>query len=81
VVDRIGQRVEEPLERRRIVGVEGGDGPRVDSQRGAVEALRVTAGDHDLRPLRPRAPGGLQPDPGAPADHDYELADQLRLAG
>ena len=44
------------------------------------QPIRVAAGEHDVGSLRARAPGRLQPDAGAAADHDDGLAGELRLA-
>ena len=79
VVDRPGQLVEEPPEPAEVGGVEGGDaGPELEAD--AVQAIRVARRDDHVRPLLARAPGSLEPDAGAAADHDDGLAGELRLA-
>jgi hypothetical protein len=63
-----------------VRGVEGrGGSPELAA--GAVEAIRVARGEDHVGPLLARAPGGLEPDARAPADHDHRLAEQLRGAG
>ena len=75
-----GRLVEEPLQRGRVVGVEGGGAPRVDVARGLLEALGIAAGEDDVGALGAGAPGGLEPDAGAAADQDDGLAEQFRFA-
>ena len=41
--------------------------------RGALQALAVAAGEDDVGALGAGAPGGLEPDAGAAADHDDGL--------
>ena len=53
---------------------------RAELARGALEALGIAAGEDDVGALGARAPGRLEPDAGAAADHDDGLAEQLRLA-
>ena len=79
VVDRVGQVLEEPLQRRGIVGVEGGDAPGVDVESCLLQPLRISAGEDDLGALGAGAAGGLEPDAGAAADQDNGLAGQFRL--
>ena len=45
-----------------------------------LEPLGVAAGEDDVGALGACAPGGLQADAGAAADHDDGLPEQLRLA-
>jgi hypothetical protein len=80
VVDRRGKLVEEALQRRRIGGVEGGGAPRADVARRLLEPLRMAPGEDDLGALAAGQAGGLQADPGAPADQDHGLAEEPRLA-
>jgi hypothetical protein len=81
VVDRVGQPVEELLERCRVGGVEGGGAPRVDVARRSLEPLAIPAGKDDLGALTAGAAGSFEPDSGAAADEDDGLAEQFRLAG
>ena len=80
MVDRSWQLVEEPLQRRRVGGVEGGGAPGADVERCSLEALGITAGEDDVGALAARAPGGLQADPGAAADEDHGLSEELGFA-
>jgi len=80
VVDRAWQRVEEPPERGRVGGVEGGGAARVDVARRLLEPLGITAGEDDLGALAAGTASGLEADAGAAADQDDGLAEQLRLA-
>ena len=45
-----------------------------DFQRGRLEPARIAAGEDDLGALSLGAPGRLEPDAGAAADHDDRLA-------
>jgi hypothetical protein len=74
------QLVEEPLQRDRIVRVEGGGAPRADVARCLLEALRVAAHEDDFGALRACQPSGLQSDAGAAADQDDGLSAERRLA-
>ena len=76
MVDRGRQPVEEPLQRRRIGGVEGGGAPRADVARRLLEPLGIAAGEDDVGALAAGASGGLEPDAGAAADQDDGLAEQ-----
>jgi hypothetical protein len=80
VVDRVGKPVEEPLQRCRVGGVEGGGAPRVDIAGCSLEPLGIAAGEDDVGALTAGAAGGLEPDSGAAADEDDGLAEQLPLA-
>ena len=75
-----GRLVEEPLQRCRVGGVEGGGAPRADVARRLLEALGIAAGEDDVGALGAGAPGGLEPDAGAAADQDDGLPEQFRLA-
>jgi hypothetical protein len=68
MVDRVGQAVEEPLQRCRVGGVEGGGAPRVDVERCLPQPLGIPAGEDDVGALTAGASGGLEPDAGAAAD-------------
>ena len=80
VVDLGRQVPEEPLERSRIRGVEGRGAQGVEFARGALQALRIPAGEDHLGPLSTCASGRLEPNARATADHDYGLPEQFRLA-
>ena len=80
MVDRLRQVLEESLQRGRVGGVEGGGARARRVERGLLEALGIAAGEDDVGALGARAPGGLEPDPGAAADDDDGLPEQLRLA-
>jgi len=47
---------------------------RADFQLGRLEPVRIAAGEDDLGALSLGAPGRLEPDAGAAADHDDRLA-------
>ena len=79
VVDRGGQLVEEPLDLRCVVGVEGGAAVRLDVAGGSLEPLRVAPGEDDVGALASGEPCRVQPEAGAAADHDDGLAEQSRL--
>ena len=82
VIDRRGQLVEEPAEPVEVGGVEGGDAGGPELEADALQAIRVARGEDHLGALRARAPGGLEPDARAAADHDDGLPEQRRrLAG
>ena len=76
MVDRRGQLVEELLEPVEVGGVEGRRAPRAELGRGALEALGVAAGEDDVGALGAGAPGGLEADAGAAADHDDGLSER-----
>jgi hypothetical protein len=59
--------------------VEGGAASRADIVRRPRKPLRVPRREDDLGALTASGPGRLEPDPGAGADHDDGLAEQLRL--
>ena len=64
----------EPIE---VGGVEGRDaGPELDAD--ALQAIRVARGEDHVGSLLARAPGRLEPDAGAAADHDDGLPFELR---
>ena len=50
------------------------------SRAACSQPLGVAAGEDDLGALGAGAPGRLEPDAGAAADHDDGLAEQLRFA-
>jgi hypothetical protein len=79
VVDRIPQSREEALQGGQVVRVERRGAPRTDLGGGALQPVAVAAGQDDVGPLGPRTPRRLQPDPGAPTDHDHGLSPQSRL--
>jgi hypothetical protein len=80
MVDRVGQVLEESLQRGRIGGVEGGGAPSADVKRCLLEALGIRAGEHDLGTLRAGSLGCCEPDAGAAADQDDRLPEQFRFA-
>ena len=80
VVDRCWQLLEESLQRSRIAGVEGGGALGAELEPSLLQALAVARREDDLGALGPGASGGLQTDPGAPADHDDGLPEQSWLA-
>ena len=45
-----------------------------------MQAIRVARGEDHVGSLLARAPGRLEPDARAAADHDHGLPEQLRLA-
>jgi hypothetical protein len=80
VVDRCWQVLEEPLERSRVVGVEGHGALRAELLRCLLEALGIAAGEDYIGTLSPGASGCLEPYACAAADHDDSLSDELRFA-
>jgi hypothetical protein len=80
VIDRRRYVGEEPLQRSRIVDVEGGAVFGAELGGGPVKPSRVTSGEDHLRTLGPSAPRRLESDAGAAADQHHSLAEQLRLA-
>ena len=80
VVDRACEVLEEVVDRIRIAGVERRGARRSQLACRALEPFGVAAGQDDLGPLGSCAPGRLEPDAGAAADHDDRLPEQLRLA-
>ena len=74
VVDLGGQAVEEPVEGGRVGDVEGRGAARADFGRGPLEAFGVPPGQDDVGALAAGAAGGLEPDAGAAADGDHDLA-------
>src|SRR6266700_4028405 len=79
-VDLGGQAAKEPVEGSRVGGVEGRGAARADFGRGPLEALGVPPGQDDLGALGTGAAGGLQPDAGAAADGDHDLAEEFGFA-
>ena len=78
VVNRRGQLVEEPSESVEVGGVEGRDaGPELKTD--SVEAVRVARRDDEVGSFVARAPGRLEPDAGAAADHDKGLSGEFQL--
>jgi hypothetical protein len=75
VVDRVRQPIEELLQRRWIVRIEGGGAPGVEVGRCPLEARGITAGEDDVGALGAGFPGGFQPDSGAAADDDDGLSE------
>ena len=80
VVDRGRQVPEEPLEGRRIRGVEGRSAERAELARGALQALGSRPVRITLAPSARASSGRFEPDAGAAADHDDGLPEQFRLA-
>jgi len=80
VVDRCWQVLEEPLQGSRVVGVEGRSAWRAEFRRRLLEPVGITAGEDDISTLSPGAPGCLEPDARAAADHDDGLSGQFRFA-
>jgi len=68
MVDGVRQAVEEALERRRVIRVDDGRAPRADVVRRPLEPLLIPSGEDDVGALAQRASGGLEADPGTPAD-------------
>ena len=73
VVDRRGQLLEERLQLAEVGGVEGRGALRAEFHGCLLEPVGVSPGEDDVRGLSPGAPGGLQPDAGAAADHHDRL--------
>ena len=80
VIDLGGQTSEEPVAGGRVGGVEGRGAARADFGRGPLEAVGITPGQDDVGALGAGAAGGRQPDAGAAADHDDDLAGQFGSA-
>ena len=72
--------LEERLQGGRIVGVEGRGPLRVEFQRCLLEAIEIAPGEDDAGALGAGSPGGFQPDAGAAADDDDDLAKEFRFA-
>ena len=82
VVDRRRQAREEPCEARpESVASNAAVLPRAHLARGALQPLRVAAGQDHLGALGVRRRAVSSPMPGASADHDDGLPAQLRLVG
>lgn len=80
MVDRCWQVLEEPLERSRVVGVEGRGALRAELLRCLLEALGIAAGEDYIGTLSPGASSCLEPYACAAADDDDSLSDELRFA-
>ena len=80
VVDRSRQILEEPLHRGRVGGVEGRHTLRADLPCRLPEPVGIAAGDDHVGTLGFGAPGRLQPNACASADHDHGLSSQFRRA-
>src|SRR6516162_9542707 len=74
------QALEEPVERGRVVRVEGPGLPRADLGRGVLQAVGIAAGEDDIGTLSPGAPGRPEPDACAAADHRDGLSGPFRFA-
>jgi hypothetical protein len=77
MVDRARQALEEPRQGSGVLGVEGRGVSRADLGGRFPEPVGVTAGEDDIGPLRPGAPGCLQPDAPAAAYYDDGLLGQF----
>ena len=64
----------------RVVGVEGRGALRAEFGRRLLEPVGIAGGEDDIGTLGPGAPGGLEPDARAAADHDDGLPGQFRFA-
>jgi hypothetical protein len=71
-----GQLGEEPPEPLEVGGVEGRDAAGPELLADAAQALRVARGEDHCGALLARAPGRLEPDARAAADHDHGLPAQ-----
>jgi hypothetical protein len=80
MVDRCWQSLEEPLQGSRVGGVEGRRAQCADVQRRLLEPAGIAAGEDGIGTLSPGAPGCLETDAGAAADHDDGLSGQFRFA-
>jgi len=79
MVDRRGQVAEEARQGGRVGGVEGCGALRAEFQRRLLEPAGTAAGEDDIGALSPGAPGCLEPDACAAADHDDGLPGQSRF--
>ncbi len=79
MVDRSRQAVEEAFQRGWVVRIEGGGALRADVLRCLLEPLGISAREDDVCAFRAGASSGFEADPGAAADQDDGLAEQLRL--
>ena len=75
MVDRGREILEERPQGGRIVGVEGRGALRIEFERCSLEAFRIAPREDDAGALSAGPPGGLQPDAGAAADDDDNLAE------
>jgi hypothetical protein len=66
--------------REAVVGVEGRGALRADLGRRLLEPVGIAAGEDDIGTLGPGAPGCLESDARAAADHDDGLPGQFRFA-
>jgi hypothetical protein len=73
VVDGRRQLVEEPPEPFEVGGIEGRGAQRADFARGALEALRISAGENHVRALTTCSSGSFEPDSGAATDDNNGL--------
>jgi hypothetical protein len=76
VVDSVRRPVEESLQRRCIVGVEGGRALRVDLACRSLERVGIAAGEDDVGTFGASMSRGFETDAGAAADHDEGLPGQ-----
>jgi hypothetical protein len=79
VVDRHWQLLEESLQRSRIARAKSGGAPGAKLEPSLLQALAVARREDDLSALGPSVSGGLQTNPGAPADHDDCLPEKSWL--
>src|ERR1700722_13012786 len=80
MIDRRHQVSEEPRQRVLVGGVEGRRAVRAEFPRRLVEPVLMAADEDGVGALGHGAPGRLQPDPGAAADHGDGLPGQARFA-
>ena len=78
VVDGRRQLVEEPPEPFEVGGIEGRGAQRADFARGALEALRISAGENHVSALTTCSSGSFEPDSGAATDDNNGLPEELR---
>src|ERR1700722_10616211 len=80
MIDRRHQVPEEARQRVLVGGVEGRRAVRAEFPRRLVEPVLMAADEDGVGALGHGAPGRLQPDPGAAADHGDGLPGQPRFA-
>jgi hypothetical protein len=80
VVDLLRQVLKEPVEGGPVGRVEGGGALRADFLRRLLEPVGIAGGQDDIGALGPGAPGRLEPDACAAADHSDGLSGQFRFA-
>jgi hypothetical protein len=80
VVNRGRQVTEEAFEGSGIRGIEGRAAQNAELACGALEALRIPAGEDQLGSLSARSSGRFEPDAGATTDHDDGLPEEFRFA-